>query len=306
MALLFTQEIQDELIKEISNVKHEIKIISAFCKTDALAEIDAYLNNNVKEKRLLVRFKLSDIIAGAVDISLFDYCKTHGWEMYINFDLHIKTYIFDNIRGIVGSCNLTSRGLGFSSNYNYEIATLTKIDDEDMLKINNLFSKSVKMNEDLFNKMKAEYDKLDLEAGKSYQWSNELLSLCHPDLSVLFTHYFPSATFSHELTENDYSFMEYTGDLSLDDLKKCFKESIAFLWLKDQLIHVDDETLFFGALTQSLHSSLINDPKPYRKEVKELLANLLDWVQKLQIDEIVIDTPNHSQRVKINTQNVLI
>ena len=50
-----------------------------------------------------------------------------------------------------------------------------------------------------------------------------------------------------------------------------------------------------------LHNTLVNDPKPYRKDVKELLANLLDWIKKLHFDEIVIEQPNHSQLVTLKT-----
>ena len=65
MGLLFTKQIQDELISELSKVERQIKVISAFCKTDTLTLIDTYLDNKVTDKSLLVRFKLSDIVAGA-------------------------------------------------------------------------------------------------------------------------------------------------------------------------------------------------------------------------------------------------
>ena len=59
-----------------------------------------------------------------------------------------------------------------------------------------------------------------------------------------------------------------------------------------------DKTAYFGAISSELHNALINDPKPYRKEVKDLLSNTLFWIQDLEIDALVIDTPNHSQRVR--------
>lgn len=212
----------------------------------------------------------------------------------------MQKHIFDNLRGIVGSCNLTSKGLGFAPRYNYEIATLTQIDSEDVQKINTLFLRSVKMNDTLFNIMKFEFDKRDMRYEQHQQWSEKLLYLCKPDLSVLFTYHFPETVFSCNLIENDYGFMEPVGELTFDNVKKSFKKSIPYLWLIDQLVHADEKTLYFGTLTQKLHLAIINEPKPYRKEVKTLLANLLDWIQKLQIDEVVIDTPNHSQRVRIN------
>ena len=55
----------------------------------------------------------------------------------------------------------------------------------------------------------------------------------------------------------------------------------------------------FGAITEELHNALVSDPKPYRKDVKQLLANLLSMVEELQMDEIMIDKPNFSQRVRL-------
>ena len=53
--------------------------------------------------------------------------------------------------------------------------------------------------------------------------------------------------------------------------------------------------MYFGQLTAELHDALVEDPKPYRKDVKTLLA----WAQALQMEEVVIDKPSHSQRVRL-------
>ena len=62
---------------------------------------------------------------------------------------------------------------------------------------------------------------------------------------------------------------------------------------------IERKCLYFGALTEKLHNALVEDPKPYRREVKELLSNLLSWVEELEMEEIVIDRPNYSQRIRI-------
>lgn len=37
----------------------------------------------------------------------------------------------------------------------------------------------------------------------------------------------------------------------------------------------------------------------HRREIKVMLANLLQLIEKLEMDEIVIDRPNYSQRIKL-------
>ena len=58
-----------------------------------------------------------------------------------------------------------------------------------------------------------------------------------------------------------------------------------------------EKEMYFGAITAQLHNTLLNEPKPYRQDVKQLLSNLLNWVTELGSPEIGIDRPNHSQRV---------
>ena len=57
--------------------------------------------------------------------------------------------------------------------------------------------------------------------------------------------------------------------------------------------------MYFGAITQELHNALISDPKPYRRDVKQMLSNLLDLIDLLHMEEIEIDKPNYSHRVRL-------
>lgn len=66
-----------------------------------------------------------------------------------------------------------------------------------------------------------------------------------------------------------------------------------------QTLQKYDGEMYFGSLTQELHNALVTDPKPYRKDVKQQLANLLSIIERLNMEEIVIDTPNNSQRVRL-------
>ena len=57
--------------------------------------------------------------------------------------------------------------------------------------------------------------------------------------------------------------------------------------------------MFFGELSARLYSVVVSDPKPYRKDVKKMLSNLLKLIEELEMEEIVIDRPNYSQRIRI-------
>ncbi len=84
--------------------------------------------------------------------------------------------------------------------------------------------------------------------------------------------------------------------------EKRFCELDAVAWLIQQLREKDGE-VYFGNLTNLLHDSLLEDPKPYRKDVKTLVANLLAWCAYMLPQIIVIDVPGHSQRVRLMTED---
>lgn len=301
MSLLSTSETKQKIAEEVQNTEDNLQIISAFCKTPAIEFVDQNIKRNITTKKLLVRFLLSDIINDATDFELVEYCKNNGWKLYIRFDLHAKTYIFDRKRCILGSANMTNNGLGLTFHGNYELSGFVDVDQTDLVKIDALFDNAIPMTDELYMKMKSNIEfvsKGSLNCSK-LQWDKEIENLFIPQVDTLFTYDFPSTKVPNFNDIESMSFLNCPQILtSIDDVKEAFRWSKAFLWLNNHLSSCPDYTSFFGEIAASLHNSLINDPKPYRKEVKDLLANTLAWIDYLKMDEIRIDIPNYSQRVR--------
>lgn len=301
MPFLTTSEFNKKLVDEISKATEDLQVVSAFCKKEAVKFIDDNIKHVLKSKKLLVRFLPGDIINGATDLDLYEYCKLNGWELYIRFDLHAKTYIFDKKRYILGSGNLTSRGLGLNCLRNYELADFSQIEGDDLKKINSLFSSAILMTDELFSLMKNDienFSESSVVATKSLNWNKYITDKFVPDTSVLFTYDFPKMS-APSSDVNEYEFLELSGSADKETIKQEFRWSKAFLWLYKTVNEKENKECYFGELTQKLHTALINDPKPYRKEVKDLLANLLGWIEYFDFEEIKIDRPNYSQRVYI-------
>lgn len=64
MAILFSNEIMDAVVKELHKAIDSVQIITAYCKEKTLKYLDSQINTEVKEKKLLVRFRLDDICSG--------------------------------------------------------------------------------------------------------------------------------------------------------------------------------------------------------------------------------------------------
>lgn len=158
MHLLTTHQARRELAQEVSQARTELHIISAYCKERGLEWIDSHIHNPLQSKKLLVRFLPTDIISGATDFSLYERCKALGWQMYVCFDLHAKTYVFDQKRCIVGSANLTQKGLGIDVAGNFELSAVVNIEEGDMAKIDQMFMAALPMTDVRYEQMRKDLE----------------------------------------------------------------------------------------------------------------------------------------------------
>ena len=304
MEILFTDEIKDTLLKELETARDSVQIVTAYCKQNALEVINAHIGASIMNKRLLVRFRLDDLLKGATDFSIYEFCKKNKWDLFIRFDLHAKTYIVDNKRCIIGSANLSNKGIQLSKHANYEIAALGELSLEDSKKINNLFDGAIYVSQEIAEKLEQEIEVVRVEyeavGNDKLEWSDAINQLGNKNCTVkaLFSYEFPESKDLASHVGNYISFLDMSNNCERDEIKKKFRRCNAYLWLLSVLAENSNE-LYFGTLTQLLHDTLVEDPRPYRKDVKVLLINLLGWINELDMEEVIIDRPGHSQRLRI-------
>ena len=159
-SLLFSKDILNAIHTELSQAKESVLIVSAYCKLEAIKDLDSFISSSVQSKKLLLRFRLSDIVSKSTDFDVLEYCRSNGWQVFIRFDLHAKTYIVDNSRCIIGSANATLSGLGINDNCNYEAVTTTILDDSDLSKIKNLIDDAFLVTDEFFLLLKKKYKNL--------------------------------------------------------------------------------------------------------------------------------------------------
>lgn len=300
MALLLSNEILNAISEELKKAGESVQIISAFCRSNTIKYLSKYISDEISQKRILVRFRLDDLLCGSTDFDVLDYCRSNGWSVFIRFDLHAKTYIVDNKRGINASSNATSSGLSIGRTGNVELGTLVDIELQDIDKINKLFDDAIEVDEYIIDSLRSQYDKAKGEGtkdSKSYKWSKEILDLFEPDIDTLFSYELPD---SDEVSDGDFlGFLDMEVRANnREELKETFRWSNSYLWLLRTLKN-NGGFMYFGALSAALYDAVVTDPKPYRKDIKLMLANLLSIIEQLQMDEVSIDRPNYSQRVML-------
>lgn len=298
MAIIISDEIIKEICNELRNAQNSVQIITAYCKLSALDALICCVKEEVSDKRLMVRFRLDDVAKGSTDFGVLSFALEKGWDVYIRFDLHAKTYIIDNKRGIVGSANTTSSGLSFNQINNLEMATVADIDSNDLVKIENIFRDAIRVDSNLIGKLQVQYNNADKRnVSTKYTWNSEILEMFNPKIQTLFSHDLPDRK---DVKKGDYiAFLDsvYKRD---SQVKFLIRDCNVYRWLL-QILDKNNGELYYGAISSMLHSTLVSDPKPYRKDVKEMLSNLLWFIEKFEMDEIVIDKPNYSQRVRLKS-----
>lgn len=311
--LLDAGSFKAELERSLPTATKQIIVASAYL-TKMGAE---WLSSIVPRKcntTIVVRWRLSDLLAGSSDLECYEIAKASGWQFRIHQDLHAKIWLVDRVAMLVGSSNATARGLSLVENGNWEFGVCLAPRDSDVAILTRRADEAVIVNDMLFQQIRATvqagYQRKHVNVA---EWPADLALLLRPSAA-------PSAIWVAECFQTDGSWMaRSSGDAPLHDshrtdlsllgisgnssidrlsLAKALTETAEYRWLTARLNIAPGEA-YFGELSAALHDALADDPKPYRQTVKSLLSNLLGWIKVLEVTEIRIDTPRHSQRVTL-------
>jgi len=304
--LLASPDFAFQLSKAIDDCESILLLSSAFIKLNALKALSKVISPCV-DVSVVCRWKKQDILVGASDLEVYDYCRARGWKFGIDNNFHGKLYIVDETEIFLGSANLTGSGLGFTSAPNYEFGTFFPSADADMKKVEQFLDGEVTwMNDELYAAMCADVkqSKELAEPASGSFWSDEVESLINTPVNYLWVSDLPFVTpnellhldLNCESARHDFDMLGLNVDsLSSEDLVSHFKCSRVYAWLINRLS--DDVELRFGALTKALHDALLDDPSPYRKDMKELLSNIFAWVHFMP-DDFVATKHNVTTSIK--------
>jgi hypothetical protein len=174
--------------------------------------------------------------------------------------------------------------------------------------LDEIFDGAIEMTDALFREISSVLGSATLNTTEEMEWPSELLDKLHNmEFSgrLFLSECFVSTPVLDEsgallsLDERDLHLLGINGvHLNSDALRRAFKTTRIYRWLVHTLKSSGGE-LYFGALTESLHNTLLDDPVVYRRDVKIVLQTLLQWCQLLGGIGVLVDRPNHSQRVRI-------
>ena len=111
----------DAILELMENATSRIVIAAPYIKSATIRRLLEVLPDTVSDCACITRWLPEDIASGVCDLEIFDdVTRVQGGRLFVHPHLHAK-YYSNNQKTLVGSANLTSRGLGWCTPSNVEL-----------------------------------------------------------------------------------------------------------------------------------------------------------------------------------------
>lgn len=295
------------LIEALLKSDQPVDLCSAFLRSEALDSLLPKIRNFIGG-RILARWQLGDLQAGASDLYSYVVAKKLGFKFFIRQDFHGKVFSVPHIGILIGSANATLAGFGMKLDSNTEVCTLVPHSESNSIFINSLFNEAIEIEDTLFAEINEALLNMPLSEKDGANWPKDLMVKLLP--KQLAYRFLTSECLVSVPLIDDAGLLFISNEhdqklLGIHDMQpsrhvaiQMFKALKVHRWLVEKLSQAGGE-MYFGAATAELHNALLDDPVAYRRDVKILLQNLLAWYEILPECGVVIDRPNHSQRIRL-------
>ncbi len=298
--LLKSDEVKSILEQEFRTSKL-ITVISAYVTSPAIEWLVRNISPAV-EVRLVARLSPHDFLSGASSLDAVRTALEANFRVGIIDNLHAKIYSIDQRKIFVGSANFTTNGLKLFGEGNLEAVVEAEASKENLLFVDQILKSAAPIDSATLLKMAAFLK--DASTQKNAPGLSNLASWPDnvvPKSADLWVHDLPWVNLSEEQVSVEGMLHDQLLFSVEDDGGKSFNDSKVFRWLITMLDGKPSKEMYFGEITANLHNQLKDDPRPYRKDIKQLVVNLLSYCQKHSVKYISIDTPSYSQRVRLLT-----
>ncbi len=288
--ILTTTEFSKTLRERCISSRESVKLFSAFIKRDAIEWVSQNIGDDV-DVCVMCRWRLNDILSGVSDLSVYQYCRSRGWRFGIDLNLHAKTYIFDSTHVLIGSSNITNSAFGFARKSNNEIGVAITPIIEDLSKLSMIENNAFWLDDETFSKIEACVASQENRGSDTFsaEWPNDLMVKITCPIETLWVMDLPQMPSSLAVET-------IGGEQSL---RSEFLNSRVYSWIVRKLKTEDHTYTNFGWLTANLHDALIDDPKPFRKNVKDYVSYLFDWIERFGGNEIEIIKYNRTSSLRL-------
>jgi len=288
---------------------NEIIIFSPYIRLDALKEL---LGDTNKQVTLITTYKLKDLWSGASDINLYPYASENSYKIFINNNLHLKTYIIDWSKFIFGSSNLSGHGLGMHASYNLELNSDVRfLDIEVELYLHQILTESILLDDMLYKQIYMAYQSLpepvqidDIKLEKYSHEKDFLISSLPMTKSITRLYELITGGFITDDKEeldcaiHDCALYQIPTVISfevyLDILKERFFNSA---FIQGLIEYIESKERYFGEVKEWIQLNCADVPVPSRRTLTANIQVLFKWIVELSDGKYIVDRPHYSERI---------
>ena len=311
-SLLNTETFRNLLGNALENSTKSVIILSAYVKIVGVEWLKEKIGEKDIKCTIVARWDKGDLAQGSSDLECYSLAKENGWTFKVLKDLHAKVMLVDDDILFVGSPNLTGRGMSLVPVANQEIGIKVQALEEDLKIINQLIDDAVLVNDTIIKELEEWKKNLPkIEKPKIPNFPQIVNDSFKEKFNKLWVNNFPWSNIQYLLENVDKKEDNIIHDLDLfgltnvnkkdleKELNESFLQSKIFNWLIKKLEAEENKEIYFGRLSSIIHDGLVDDPKPYRQDVKLLQANLYDYIKYFKPVNIICDQPNFSERLSL-------
>ena len=310
-SILGTESFRDHLSKSIENSQNHIFILSGYVKSNGMEWLKKKLNGRNTPCTIVAQWTERNLLEGGCDLQSYEIAKENNWNFKILNNLHAKVALIDKNILYIGSGNLTGRGMALIPVSNRELGVAVKPTIQDTTIVNKLVNEAILVDDHLhsqFSEWLSQQEKITKP--KYNKFPAEIKNILKNNYEKLWASNFPWCTFEELQIDNDQSEdllnrqkhdFELFGVEKFDYnlIKENMKDLHIYHWLMEHLKKKEDNYLYFGEFTKLIHDSLYDDPRPYRRDIKDLQQNIYSFIENLSLNEFEITRPNHSQKITL-------
>ena len=308
--ILGTEAFRNLLGESLKFSKKRIVILSAYVKKIGIDWLKEQLNEKKINCTIISRWQKGDLATGSSDLECYTHCKKNGWNFKILNDLHAKVMLIDDKDLFIGSPNLTGSGMSLIPVSNKELGIKIQAIQNDIKIINGLIEEAILVDDEIYSDLKKWKDGLpEIKKPSIPDYPERLKNKLKENFEKVWVHNFPWSRAEEllniqKLNDNIVHDLELFGldkhNLNKEIIKKNLMNSKIYYWLVNQIKKNDNNEIYFGSFSSIIHDSLLDDPKPYRQDIKKLQSNLYSYIKLFLFDFIKVDVPyEKSERITL-------
>ena len=281
------------------------------------AGVLARLLDNIESRTVIVTtWEPEDILSGASDLAVYQYCRERGISLYVSEMMHLKVYSAGLNSAIMATGNISRRGL--MPGGNYEVAVeVEHLTNEDRLFFEIIRANARLVDDEVYSEISAWIDINAADAVKVPALKDVLSAPNRGDFlvsSLPMTHSVDALAVGYARIragrdpsdDQDVSacifhdLANYSVPLGLSDGK--FRRELTSRFFSHPFTRRIDEFIapeaYFGRIKEWIQNNCTDVPVPSRRELTGNVQVLYDWFVALGSGKYGVDVPGRrSQRL---------